>query len=126
MRTGRPLNLRYQEILNSIVREYVETGEPVGSRTISKLRNSALSPATIRNVMADLAEEGYLAQPHTSAGRVPTGKAFRDFAGAVPSRPLPAAHRDHIFKEMQSGENLEERVNIASRVLTEITRNVGI
>src|SRR5215475_11507082 len=106
--SGKELSARERTILHSIVRAYIETGEPVGSRTLSRLRDLALSPATIRNVMADLAEEGYLAQPHTSAGRVPTGKAFRDFAGAVPSRPLPAAHRDHIFKEMQSGENLEE------------------
>src|SRR5712671_2564964 len=126
MTTGAPLNLRYQRILNSIVRAYIETGEPVGSRTISKSRESSLSPATIRNVMADLADEGYLAQPHTSAGRIPTGKAFRDFASTVPTRPLPAADREHIFRQMQSGESLEERVGIASRVLTEITRNVGI
>src|ERR1700679_4028535 len=126
MRTDGPLKSRYREILIAIVRSYIETGEPVGSRTISKLREDSLSPATIRNVMADLADEGYLAQPHTSAGRVPTGKAFRDFAGAVPSRPLPVADCDHILKEMQSGESLEERVGIASRVLTRITRNVGI
>jgi heat-inducible transcriptional repressor len=76
--------------------------------------------------MADLADNGYLAQPHTSAGRIPTGKAFRDFADTVPSRPLPAADRQRILHQMQSGENLEERVEIASRVLTEITQNVGI
>ncbi len=85
------LSAREQAILHSIVRSYIDTGEPVGSRTISRMRDLALSPATIRNVMADLADEGYLAQPHTSAGRIPTGKAFRDFAGAIPSRPLPAA-----------------------------------
>lgn len=90
------------------------------------MRDLSLSPASIRNVMADLAEDGYLAQPHTSAGRIPTGIAFRDFAGTVPETPLPDADRDHIYKEMQAGETLEERVGIASRVLTEITRNVGI
>lgn len=124
--SGKELSPRERTILHSIVRAYIDTGEPIGSRTLSRLRDLSLSPATIRNVMADLAEEGYLAQPHTSAGRIPTGKAFRDFAGAVPSRPLPAADRDRIMKEMQSGESLEERVSIASRVLTEITRNVGI
>ncbi len=71
------LSGREQEILRSIVRTYIETGEPLGSRTLSKLPNFSLSPASIRNVMADLADQGYLAQPHTSAGRIPTEKAFR-------------------------------------------------
>lgn len=124
--SARDLTPREQTILHSIVRSYIETGEPVGSRTISRMRSFALSPATIRNVMADLADDGYLAQPHTSAGRIPTGKAFRDYAGAVPARPLPAADRDRIFNQMQAAESLEERVAIASRVMTEITRNVGI
>ena len=76
--------------------------------------------------MADLADDGFLAQPHTSAGRVPTDKAFRDFAGALSARPLSATDRERIFNQMQSGESLEDRVAIASRVLTELTRNVGI
>ena len=126
MYTGRTLSQRERVILHSIVREYVDPGEPVGSRTISRLRSLTLSPATVRNVMADLADEGYLAQPHTSAGRIPTEKAFRDFAGTLTAGPLPAADRERIYQQMQSGESLEERVGIASRVLTEITRNVGI
>jgi heat-inducible transcriptional repressor len=108
------------------VRAYIDTGEPIGSRTISRVQSRALSPATIRNVMADLADCGYLAQPHTSAGRIPTGRAFLDFAGTVTAKPLPAADRGRILSRMRSGESLEERVGIASRVLTEITRNVGI
>src|SRR4051812_41817271 len=99
--SGKELSPRERAILHSIVRAYIDTGEPVGSRTLSRLRDLPLSPATIRNVMADLADEGYLAQPHTSAGRVPTGKAYRDFAGVLPARPLPAADRDRIMKEMQ-------------------------
>lgn len=126
MPSGTELSSREQTILHSIVRSYIETGEPVGSRTISRMRSFDLSPATIRNVMADLVEEGYLAQPHTSAGRIPTGKAFRDYAATVPARPLPAAERDRIFNQIQSAESLEERVATASRVMTEITRNVGI
>ena len=124
--SGRELSPREREILHLIVRAYIDTGEPVGSRTISRMRHLSLSPATIRNVMADLADDGYLAQPHTSAGRIPTDKAFRDFAGTVSGQPLPAADRERIFNQMQSGESLEERVAIASRVLTEMTRNVGI
>ena len=85
---------RDQEILNSIVRAYIETGEPVGSRTISKRRQDGLSPASIRNAMADLEDEGYLSQPHTSAGRMPTEKAFRFYvrslvAGRMPNQSSP-------------------------------------
>ncbi|HYA18207.1 MAG TPA: heat-inducible transcriptional repressor HrcA [Bryobacteraceae bacterium] len=120
------LTERQRLILHSIVRAYIDTGEPIGSRTISRMRNLALSPATIRNVMADLADEGYLAQPHTSAGRVPTEQAFRDFAGSVTARPLPASDRERVVAQMQSSESLEDRIGIASRALTEITRNVGI
>jgi heat-inducible transcriptional repressor len=112
--------------VNLIVRAYIETGEPVGSRTISRMRYLSLSPATIRNVMADLADDGYLAQPHTSAGRIPTDKAFRSFAGSVSAKPLSAPERERIFSQMNSAESLEEQVSTASRVLTEITRNVGI
>src|SRR5215472_8956874 len=82
--TDAPLKSRHQEILNSVVRAYIETGEPVGSRTISKRRSNNLSPASIRNVMADLADEGFLSQPHTSAGRIPTEKAFRAYASTLP------------------------------------------
>jgi heat-inducible transcriptional repressor len=124
--SGRSLSPREKEILHLIVRAYIDTGEPVGSRTLSRMRHLSLSPATIRNVMADLADDGYLAQPHTSAGRVPTDRAFRDFAGTVSAKPLPAADNERIFNRMNSGESLEERVAIASRVLTEMTRNVGI
>ena len=124
--TGRTLSQRERVILHSIVRAYVDTGEPVGSRTVSRLRSLTLSPATVRNVMADLADEGYLAQPHTSAGRIPTEMAFRDFAGTLTAGSLPAADRERILQQMQTGESLEERVEIASRVLTEFTQNVGI
>jgi heat-inducible transcriptional repressor len=124
--SGRQLNTRERDILHLIVRAYIDNGEPVGSRTLSRLRHLALSPATIRNVMADLADEGYLAQPHTSAGRIPTDKAFRDFAGTVSGKPLPSSDQDRIMSQMHLGESLEERVAMASRVLTEMTRNVGI
>src|SRR5205807_9643703 len=105
MRTAAPLNLRYREILNSIVQAYIETGEPVGSRTISKLRQSSLSPASIRNVMADLAEEGYLAQPHTSAGRVPTEKAFRAFASSRTLNRM-AAESDRLAHELSPRDRI--------------------
>jgi len=71
MSQTEPLKSRHREILNAIVRNYIETGEPVGSHSISRSRNQNLSPASIRNVMADLAEEGYLSQPHTSPDACP-------------------------------------------------------
>jgi len=91
MRTDGPLKSRYREILIAVVRAYIETGEPVGSRTISKLREDSLSPASVRNVMADLADEGYLSQPHTSAGRVPTEKAFRYYVSSLTAARMAAA-----------------------------------
>lgn len=126
MSSAGDLNAREREILHSIVRAYIDTGEPVGSRTLSRLSHLSLSPATMRNVMADLSEKGYLAQPHTSAGRLPTEMAFRDFAGALPRRPLALHDRDSILHRMQAADSIEDRVSVASRILTEFTRNIGI
>src|SRR5258706_363601 len=72
---------RSRELLHEIVAAYIETGEPVASRSIARRRGDTLSAASVRNVMADLDEEGYLHQPHTSAGRIPTEEAFRSYAG---------------------------------------------
>lgn len=77
------LDERARQVLLALIAEYVETGEPVGSRALARRHIRGLSPATIRNVMADLEEMGYLAQPHTSAGRVPTDKAYRFYVDAL-------------------------------------------
>src|SRR5579859_4881099 len=74
---------REREILTAIVETYISTGEPVGSRTLSRHNKDGLSPATIRNVMADLADGGFLEQPHTSAGRVPTSQAYRYYVDQI-------------------------------------------
>src|SRR5438046_4078255 len=71
MQSGQPIGEREREILTAIVETFITTGEPVGSRTLARGNREGLSPATIRNVMADLADAGFLEQPHTSAGRVP-------------------------------------------------------
>lgn len=126
LRPAGQLSPREREVLHSIVRGYIENGDPIGSRTISRMSNLKLSPASIRNVMADLADAGYLTQPHTSAGRIPTGPAFLDFVASVPPRPVGASERERILARFQNGESLEERMGTASRVLTEMTRNVGI
>jgi len=114
------------EILTAIVRAYIETGEPVGSRTISKRRNNTLSPATIRNVMADLADEGFLSQPHTSAGRVPTEKAFRYYAGSLAVNRFVSAESDRLCNQFSGLDTVGARVERSSYILMEMTRHVGI
>jgi heat-inducible transcriptional repressor len=121
-----PLTTRDLDILYSVVRTYIETGEPVGSRTVAKARHEALSPATIRNTMADLADEGYLSQPHTSAGRIPTEKAFRIYARSLATRKISAADIERLRSELGEVHTVEERIERCSRLLMELTRNVGI
>src|SRR5579864_9255381 len=92
---------RHQQILTEVVRQYIETGEPVSSRSISRRNQELLSSATVRNVMADLEEGGYLFQPHTSAGRVPTAAAYRFFAQEIASQAtISAVDKDWIRREM--------------------------
>src|SRR5437588_5556507 len=126
MQPSQPIGEREREILTAIVETFIATGDPVGSRTLARSNKEGLSPASIRNVMADLADAGYLAQPHTSAGRVPTARAFQDFVAAVSPRPVGANERERIFARFHDSESLEERIGTTSRVLTEMTRNVGI
>jgi heat-inducible transcriptional repressor len=121
-----PLPPRKAEVLHSIVQAYIETAEPVASRTISRRQSRALSPASIRNVMADLSEEGYLTQPHTSAGRVPTGKAFRLFAQDLTARTPSAADLQRVQEGFSGVESLGEGIELSSRLLTDITHNMGI
>jgi heat-inducible transcriptional repressor len=126
MRTNVPLQTRHREILSSIVREYIETGEPIGSRTISRRRSDALSPASIRNAMADLADEGYLSQPHTSAGRVPTEKAFRYYVRSLTVKRVALAEAERLRNEFSSLDTVGACVERSSHILVELTSNVGI
>ena len=115
---------REQAILHSIVESYIQNGEPVASSTLSQLHN--LSGATIRNVMSDLSEEGYLAQPHTSAGRVPTQKAFRSYVQSLARSRLLMAELQRLRGELSQLTTVEARVERSSHMLTEMTRSVGI
>src|SRR4051812_30568870 len=126
MKTDAPLKNRHREVLSSIVRAYIETGEPVASRTIAKYRKDDLSPASIRNAMADLADEGYLSQPHTSAGRVPTEKAFRQYVRSLAAGRMPTAAAQRVHAELSELESMQARISRSSHILTELTRNVGI
>ena len=126
MRSDATTRTRHFEILRAIVREYIETGEPVGSQTLSRRRGQALSPASIRNVMAELADQGYLSQPHTSAGRVPTAKALRFYAGSLTVARVTAGEADRLRCEFSALDTVGARVEHSSHILTELTRNMGI
>src|SRR5258708_1048115 len=117
---------RNVEILHAIVQSYIDTGEPVASRTVSRARLDGLSAATVRNVMADLADEGYLAQPHTSAGRVPTEKAFCTYAHSLVRGRVLSAELQRLRSELFQRDTVEARVEHSSHILTELTREVGI
>jgi heat-inducible transcriptional repressor len=118
---------RHQQILTDVVRAYIETGEPVSSRSIARLHIEPLSPATIRNVMADLEDGGYLYQPHTSAGRVPTASAYRFFVEQV-AAPATASPEDRLWikRELESAETPEAVMERASHVLSAVSRGLGI
>src|SRR6516225_1478159 len=116
-----------RQILADLVRTYIESGEPVSSRAISKRFEESLSTATIRNVMADLEEGGYLYQPHTSAGRIPTAAAYRFFAQEIASQAtLSVQDREWIHREMTSGAGISGIAERAGHVLAEVSKGVGI
>jgi heat-inducible transcriptional repressor len=114
------------DILHSIVESYIQTGEPVASRTIARQRKDNLSPATIRNTMADLCDGGYLSQPHTSAGRVPTEKAFRSYVQSLARSRLLIAELQRLRSELSLMNTMEARVERSSHMLMEMTSSVGI
>src|SRR3954452_3214996 len=117
---------RHVAVLHSIVEEYIESGEPVASRTVSKRFPENLSAASIRNIMADLDDEGYLSQPHTSAGRVPTEKAFRSYIRSLNSGNIVAAELQRIHSELSRLRSLEARVEKTSQLLMELTAGLAI
>jgi len=118
---------RPREILKLIVRSYITSGEPVGSRTLSKAMGSKLSPATIRNIMSDLEEAGFLTQPHTSAGRVPSEKGYRFYVdNLAESGKLSKSDERYIGRILAESETPEDIMARASYVLSTISKNVGI
>jgi len=118
---------RHQQILSDLVRVYIETGEPVSSRSIARRQADPLSSATVRNVMADLEEEGYLYQPHTSAGRVPTAAAYRFFVEQVTAQATASPEdRQWIRRELAAAQTPEAVMERASHVLAAVSRGLGI
>jgi heat-inducible transcriptional repressor len=111
------LDERKIKILKAIVSNYLETGEPVGSRTISKSTDLNLSSATIRNEMADLEDMGYICQPHTSAGRIPTDAGYRFYVDS-----LLAEKAEEMAESKQDRENLLERVDKLEKMLKQVAK----
>src|SRR5215475_2426652 len=127
MKNGAIQERRNRQVLADVVRIYIETGEPVSSRAISKRFEETLSPATIRNVMADLEDGGFLYQPHTSAGRVPTAAAYRFFAQEIAAQAtLSVRDRDWIRSQMAAAKTTEEITERAGHVLAEVSNGLGI
>src|SRR3974390_804804 len=118
---------REREILTAIVETYISRGEPVGSRTLARSNRESLSPASIRNVMSDLADAGFLEQPHTSAGRVPTAQAYRYYANQLTGEaPLSPEDETLIQGSLQGLTDVQEFMERTSRVLSLISHGVGV
>jgi heat-inducible transcriptional repressor len=118
---------REREILTAIIETYISTGEPVGSRTLSRLNKDGLSPATIRNVMADLVDAGYLDQPHTSAGRLPTAQAYRYYVDQISGKAvLSPTDQNLITENLQGIVGVQEFLERTSHVLSLISSGVGV
>src|SRR5215471_1534306 len=98
-----PIAGREREILTAIVETFIATGEPVGSRTLARGSREGLSAATIRNVMADLSDAGFLEQPHTSAGRVPTTEAYRYYVEQITGKARISPEDKNLIQESLSG-----------------------
>lgn len=121
------LEERRLEILRAIVEDFVLTNEPVGSRALAERHSLGVSPATVRNDMAALEDEGYIAQPHTSAGRVPTDLGYRLFVDRLSSvKPLSVAERRAIESFLEGAVDLDDVVRRSVRLLAQITRQVAV
>jgi heat-inducible transcriptional repressor len=124
---GPSIGEREREILTAIVETFITTGEPVGSRTLSRSNREGLSPASIRNVMADLSDAGYLEQPHTSAGRVPTPEAYRYYVEQITGKARLSHENESIIQDSFHGvTDVQEFMERTSHVLSLISHNVGV
>lgn len=121
------LSERRLEVLRAIVQDYVGTEEPVGSKALTERHRLGVSPATVRNDMAVLEDEGYIAQPHTSAGRIPTDKGYRLFVDKLAGvKPLSTAERRAIQNFLDGAVDLDDVVGRTVRLLAQLTRQVAV
>ena len=117
---------RRRAVLHAIVDGYVHTSEPVGSKALTAKYGLGVSPATIRNDMAALEEEGLIAQPHTSAGRIPTDKGYRSFVDHIAASALHDSHKRAITTFLSDAVDLNDIVERSVRLLSQITRQVAV
>jgi heat-inducible transcriptional repressor len=118
---------RKLEVLRAIIEDFISTNEPVGSKSLADRHNLGVSPATIRNDMAALEEEGLIAQPHTSAGRVPTDAGYRMFVDRLTQlKPLSSAERRAIQAFLDESVDLDDVLHRAVRTLAQLTRSVAV
>jgi len=122
------LNERERRVLEAVIQSYVETAEPAGSRTLSQRFGLGVSPATIRNTMSDLEEKGFLFHPHTSAGRVPTDKAYRVYVDSLMRiAPMTARERSRLAEQIASGgAAIETILRRAAQSLGVLTQELGV
>jgi heat-inducible transcriptional repressor len=123
-----PLDARAADLLRLLIERYIHDGLPVGSRTLSRAANLGLSPATIRNVMADLDEMGFVSSPHTSAGRVPTNRGYRYFVDALlaPEKLADEAHKQLVDELLPRDRSPADLVQAASGLLSQMSRMAGV
>ncbi len=115
------------EVLRAIVADFVSTKEPIGSKSLVERHNLGVSSATVRNDMAVLEAEGYITQPHTSSGRVPTEKGYREFVDRLEDiKPLSSSERRAILSFLETGVDLDDVLRRAVRLLAQLTRQVAI
>lgn len=115
------------EVLRAIVADFVATKGPIGSKSIVERHHLGVSSATVRNDMAVLEAEGYIAQPHTSSGRVPTEKGYREFVDRLDNvKPMSSAERSAILTFLETGVDLDDVLRRAVRLLAQLTRQVAI
>ncbi|HKR64828.1 MAG TPA: heat-inducible transcriptional repressor HrcA [Thermoanaerobaculia bacterium] len=124
---GVDLDPRARDVLREIVMQHIASGEPIGSRTLAKCGKFQLSPASLRNVMADLEDLGYLQQPHTSAGRIPTDRGYRFFiTHLMRSRALTLREQAAIDDEVRGANEMEQVLQLSSSVLSKLSDQVGV
>jgi heat-inducible transcriptional repressor len=127
MQSGQPIGNREREVLTAVVETFIATGEPVGSRTLARSNSEGLSPASIRNVMADLSDAGFLEQPHTSSGRIPTTEAYRYYVEQLTGTARLSHENENIIHDSLAGiSDVQEFLERTSHVLSLISRNVGV